>query len=126
MSQWEIVSPPLHVVFFFFFHIWHIVISFRLHLRPLTVHLRSPCRTFMAVLSRFRRPPTHVHSSAVSLAPFVCLFYMKSNPHKHTCVHYIVHCPNRIIIILHFSPRMEKNHKEEKKKKRKSTQKGCF
>lgn len=33
----------------------------------------------MVVRSCFRRPPTHMHSSAVSFAPLVCLFYMDAH-----------------------------------------------
>lgn len=55
----------------------------------------------MAVRSRFTRPPTHTHSSAVSFTPFVCLFYMSTNTYTQ-CTRRAVHYPNRTIIILAF------------------------
>lgn len=78
----------------FFLSFWPIMISFRLLLWLLTVHFHSQCRTFMALHSGFRRPPTYPHIYALShLLPFACSLPPESTnslskqKNNHTCIY---------------------------------------
>lgn len=85
-------SLPFSCRSFFPLSFWHIVISLRLLLWPLTVQLH-PWRTFTGLHSGFRRPPTYPHIHLQShLLPFSTSLY--------ECMR--TYGPNRTIFILAF------------------------